>query len=97
MKNKGIAIASTLVLAAVLVCWVVFGETWLRSAYLWIGEFENRLRGIDGMSAASHNEILVHAARHFKVLRIAVPALAAGLAVYLWHRARVRVERKDQK
>ena len=50
-----------------LLLWLVGGEEWMRTIYLWMARYENYMRGIDGITGASRVKVMGDAARHYRV------------------------------
>ena len=69
MKKVLLKIVAILVLVAALVCVFAGNVNRLQGAYLKIARFENRVKGIDGITGASQAKVLDDARRHSAGIR----------------------------
>ena len=69
MKKILLKIVAILILVAALVCVFAWDVNRLQGAYMKIARFENRIKGIDGISGASQAKVLDDARRHSAGIR----------------------------
>ncbi|MBR4789213.1 MAG: hypothetical protein IK030_05835, partial [Bacteroidales bacterium] len=69
MKKILLKIVAILILVAALVCVFAWDVNRLQGAYMKIARFENRIKGIDGITGASQAKVLDDARRHSAGIR----------------------------